>query len=142
MQVESFLVASTLEAVMAQRLVRTLCPDCREPYRPKLDELPGDFPAEKLSDDTTLYRAAGCRACRHFGYRGRTGLFELLVTSPEVRKLAHDCANAWDIAQAARRQGMRCLREDGWGKVLDGRTTVEEVVRVTKENTFGQDSRQ
>ena len=141
MQVESFLVASTLEAVMAQRLVRTLCPDCREPYQPELEELPGDFPAEKLSGDTTLYRAVGCRACRHLGYRGRMGLFELLIPSPEVRKLAHDRANAWDIAQTARKQGMRNLREDGWGKVLDGRTTVEEVVRVTKENTYGQDSR-
>ena len=141
MKVESFLVASTLEAVMAQRLVRTLCPECRQPYRPKPDELPGDFPLDQLTDDTTIYRTVGCRECRQVGYRGRVGLFELLITTPKVRKLAHDCANAWQIAQAAREQGMRSLREDGWDKVLAGRTTVEEVVRVTKENTYGQDTR-
>jgi type II secretion system protein E len=138
MQVESFLVASTLEAVMAQRLVRTLCPKCREPYRPGPDELPSDFPTDDLKDGATIYRAVGCRACRHLGYLGRLGLFELLVTTPKVRRLAHDCANAWEIGQAAREQGMRSMREDGWNKVLDGRTTVEEVVRVTKENTYGQ----
>ena len=138
MQVESFLVASTLEAVIAQRLVRTLCPECRQPYRPQPEELPDDFPHDRLADGATLYRAVGCRACRQLGYRGRLGLFELLVTTPKVRKLAHDCANAWDITQAAREQGMRTMREDGWGKVLVGRTTVEEVVRVTKENTYGQ----
>jgi len=140
MQVESFLVASTLEAVMAQRLVRTLCPACRQPYRPKPEELPSDFPLDRLTGDTTIYRAVGCRECRQVGYRGRVGLFELLVTTPKVRKLAHDRANAWQIAQAAREQGMRTLREDGWDKVLLGRTTVEEVVRVTKENTYGQDT--
>jgi type II secretion system protein E len=140
MQVESFLVASTLEGVMAQRLVRTLCSECKEPYRPRFDQLPTDFPRERLTGDAVLYRAVGCRACRQVGYRGRIGLFELLVTTPRVRKLAHDRANTWDIAQAAREEGMRTLREDGWEKVLSGRTTVEEVVRATKENTQTQAS--
>ncbi|MFH1921443.1 MAG: GspE/PulE family protein, partial [Planctomycetota bacterium] len=140
MHVEPFLVASTLEAVMAQRLVRTLCLECREPFRPKPDELPRDFPVDRLADGATVYRAVGCRACRQVGYRGRVGLFELLVTTPKIRQLAHDRANAWDIGQAARRQGMVSLREGGWGKVLAGRTTIEEVVRVTKENTHGQDT--
>ena len=138
MQVEPFLVASTLEAVMAQRLLRTLCTHCRQAYRPVLEDLPDDFPGDLLQDDTTLYRPVGCRVCRHVGYRGRVGLFELLVTTPEVRQLAHDRANTWAITEAARRQGMRTLRADGWIKVLDGRTSVDEVIRVTKENTQGQ----
>jgi general secretion pathway protein E len=137
--VESFLVASTLEVVMAQRLVRTLCLECRETYRPKPEELPADFPYDEFADGATLYRAAGCRSCRQLGYRGRVGLFELLVTTPQVRKLAHDRANAWTILQEARRQGMRTLRECGWKKVLTGQTTVDEVARVTKENTYGQE---
>jgi general secretion pathway protein E len=74
----------------------------------------------------------GCRACRHVGYRGRLGLFELMVTSDEVRQLAHDRTSSWVIQQAAMRHGMRTLRHDGWRKVLDGRTTIDEVLRVTK----------
>jgi len=134
MQVEPFLVASTLEAVMAQRLLRTLCTACKQPYRPDPDELPDDFPRDQLSRDTEIYRAVGCRACRQVGYRGRIGLFELLVTTKEIRKLAHDRANTWQISRAAKEQGMRTLREDGWNKVLSGITTVDEVIRVTKEN--------
>jgi len=134
MRVEPFLVASTLEAVMAQRLVRTLCSECKEPYRPDRDALPDDFPLDRLGGRDELFRAAGCRACRHVGYRGRIGLFELLVTTKEVRKLAHDRANTWQLAQAAQEQGMRTLRQDGWRKVLSGITTVDEVVRVSKEN--------
>ena len=134
MQIEPFLVASTLEAVMAQRLLRTLCPECKEPYRPDPDVLPDDFPHDRLGRRTELFRSVGCRACRHVGYRGRIALFELLVTTKKIRTLAHDRANTWQIAQAAKEQGMRTLREDGWNKVLSGITTVDEVVRVTKEN--------
>jgi general secretion pathway protein E/type IV pilus assembly protein PilB len=130
MGVEPFLVASTVEGVMAQRLVRQLCTKCREPYEPNLDELPRDFPREKL--DGPLYRAAGCRNCRHTGYAGRLGLFELLVTSEAIRELAHDRATSWAIKQAAAKEGMYTLREDGWHKVLTGRTTVDEVLRITK----------
>ena len=135
MGVEPFLVSSCVEAVMAQRLVRTLCRACRQPYRPRRDELPRDFPADKLEEaGGTIYRGAGCRACRQVGYRGRLGLFELLVTTNRIRQLAHDRQSAWVIQQAAVEQGMRTLREDGWVKVLSGRTTVDEVVRVTKMN--------
>jgi general secretion pathway protein E/type IV pilus assembly protein PilB len=133
MQVEPFLVASTLEAVIAQRLLRTLCPHCKEAYTPDPDELPPDFPLERLGGGT-LFRSVGCRACRHVGYRGRIGLFELLVTTKEIRQLAHNRANTWDISKQAKAQGMETLREDGWNKVLAGITTIDEVVRVTKEN--------
>ena len=136
MQVEPFLVASTLEAVMGQRLVRVLCPDCKEEFEPEPGELPADFPIDRLGSSGKIYRSRGCRACRHLGYRGRVGLFELLVTTEEIRRLAHDRANTWTIQKQAREQGMMTMREDGWEKVLSGITTVDEVVRVTKENPY------
>ena len=132
MGVEPFLVSSTVEAVMGQRLVRVLCPACKEPYRPAAKDLPADFPVDKLKDGVTIYRAVGCRECRRVGYRGRVGLFELLVTTERIRQLAHERNSTWAIQQAAVQEGMRTLREDGWVKVLSGRTTVAEVIRVTK----------
>jgi len=135
MGVEPFLVSSTVEAVMAQRLVRTLCTHCKEPYRPEPGEVPDDFPYDKLADDASLYRAVGCRKCRHVGYSGRVGLFELMVTTEKIRQLAHDRASTWRIEQQAISEGLQTLRLDGWRKVLAGRTTVDEVVRVTKGNT-------
>ena len=132
MGVEAFLVSSTVEAVIAQRLVRTLCRECKEPYRPSPDQLPRDFPVEKLGQGATIYRPVGCRACRHVGYLGRVGLFELLLSSDKIRQLAHDRASTWAIRQAAMDEGMLTLRQDGWRKVLTGRTTIDEVLRVTK----------
>jgi general secretion pathway protein E/type IV pilus assembly protein PilB len=133
MGVEPFLVSSTVEAVMAQRLVRTLCERCKEPYVPDPEELPDDFPKERLQG-CVIYRPVGCKACRNVGYKGRVGLFELLVSTRRIRQLAHDRASSWAIQQAAVEEGMRLLRQDGWEKVLAGRTTIEEVVRVTKGN--------
>jgi len=132
MGVEPFLVSSTVEAVMAQRLVRTLCPVCKEAYVPNRQEVPSDFPWDELPKGGSLYRAVGCRACRGVGYKGRVGLYELLVTTDAIRQLAHDRASAWEIKQAGLRQGMHTLRQDGWCKVLAGRTTLDEVIRVTK----------
>ena len=132
MGVEPFLVASTIEAVMAQRLVRTLCRRCREPYEPADDELPVDFPRDQLTAGVTFYRATGCRDCRQVGYSGRIGIYELLVTTDRVRQLAHDRASTWEIRKAGIEDGMMTLRQDGWRKVLSGRTTLDEVLRVTK----------
>lgn len=133
MGVEPFLVASTLEAVMAQRLVRVLCPECSEAYRPKRDDLPADFPWERLEEaGGHLRRPRGCRTCRQVGYRGRMGIYELLVTSQSIRELAHDRKSSWDLRKAAIADGMETLREDGWNKALSGRTSLEEVMRVTK----------
>jgi general secretion pathway protein E/type IV pilus assembly protein PilB len=123
---------------MAQRLVRTLCPACKEPYRPQRDELPDDFPIDQLKEGAVIYRSTGCRACRNVGYRGRVGIFELLVTTETIRQLSHDRSSTWTIKQAAIREGMRTLRQDGWVKVLTGRTTVDEVVRATKGNDLRQ----
>ena len=116
---------------MAQRLVRRLCEHCREPYQPNPDDLPADFPFEKLGD-RPLYRQAGCKECRHIGYAGRLGLYELLLTDNNIRQLAHDRASTWLIKKAAMDQGMVTLRDDGWRKAMDGRTTVAEVLRITK----------
>jgi general secretion pathway protein E/type IV pilus assembly protein PilB len=136
MGVEPFLVSSTVEAVMAQRLVRRLCPHCKQTYHPTAENVPDDFPFDKLQGEGMVYRAVGCRECRNVGYSGRLGIFELLVTTEKVRQLSHDRSSTWVINQAALDEGMRTLREDGWLKVLDGRTSVEEVVRVTKGNTL------
>ena len=130
--VEPFLVSSTLAGVMAQRLLRTLCTECREPYMPGSDELPDDFPQETLfTSGEPLYRAVGCRHCRGTGYRGRLGLFELLEANDETRQLANDAKSTTAIKQAAIRAGMRTLRGDGWRKVGRGQTTIDEVLRVT-----------
>ena len=135
MGVEPFLVASTVEGVMAQRLVRTICQDCSEIYRPERDDLPSDFPWDELQEQGgQLVRSAGCRACRQIGYVGRMGIYELLVTSEQVRNLAHNRCSSWDIRKAGIEDGMNTLRHDGWRKVLSGQTSVEEVVRVTKSD--------
>jgi general secretion pathway protein E/type IV pilus assembly protein PilB len=135
MGVEPFLVASTIEAVMAQRLVRTLCTKCREAYQPLRDDLPKDFLWDEYERrGQPLYRPRGCRACRQSGFVGRQGIFELCVTSDAVRQLAHDRSSSWEIRQAARKDGMRTLREDAWLKVLSGLTTIDEVLRVTKSD--------
>ena len=131
MGVEPFLVASTVEAVMAQRLVRRLCEHCREPYRPQRDDMPADFPWDQLGD-RPLYRKVGCRECRHVGYSGRLGIYELLLTDNNIRQLAHDRASTWLIKKAAVEQGMVTLRDDGWRKAIHGRTTIDEVLRITK----------
>ncbi len=136
MGVEPFLVASTVEAVMAQRLVRRLCPLCKQEYTPHPDELPDDFPKDRLAKLEPIFLPRGCRACRNVGYKGRMGIYELLLTTDRIRQLAHDRATSWELKSAAVADGMRTLRDDGWEKVLAGQTTVEEVLRVTKADRF------
>lgn len=133
MGVEPFLVASTVEAVMAQRLVRRLCKHCKEAYTPDPDEVPDDFPWDLL-DGRPLYRAVGCRECRGGGYLGRMGIYELLVTTESVRQMAHDRKSTWELKRAALADGMSTLRQDGWRKAFLGDTSLEEVLRVTKSD--------
>lgn len=133
MGVEPFLVSSTVEGIMAQRLVRTICPDCKTVYTPDMDELPIDFP-KKHNDDggpLTLHRGAGCRACRQSGYRGRTGIHELLITGDVIKDLVVQRTNANVLRMEGLKAGMRTLRKDGWMKVLNGVTTADEVNRTT-----------
>jgi general secretion pathway protein E/type IV pilus assembly protein PilB len=133
MGVEPFLVSSTVEAVMAQRLIRLLCKSCKEAFKPERDDLPPDFPWDKLqANGGQLYRIKGCRSCRMSGYAGRCGIYELLVSTDTIRQLTHDRSGTWSIKNAALKEGMRTLREDGWIKVLDGRTTLDEVLRVSR----------
>ncbi len=131
MGIEPFLVSSTVEGIMAQRLLRKLCPACKDAYTPSKEDLPSDFPWEKL-DGKQLYRNLGCRTCRNVGYTGRMGIYELLVTNEEIKSLAHDRVSTWAIKSAALKNGMRTLRMDAWDKAIEGRTSIEEVLRVTK----------
>lgn len=131
MGIEPFLVSSTVEGIMAQRLLRKLCPACRQAYTPAKEDLPNDFPWDKL-DGAQLYRNVGCRTCRNVGYAGRMGIYELLVTNEEIKTLAHDRVSTWEIKKAALNAGMRTLRMDAWDKAIEGKTSVEEVLRVTK----------
>jgi general secretion pathway protein E/type IV pilus assembly protein PilB len=125
------MITATVEAILAQRLVRRLCVHCREPLNLKKDDVPDDFPWEKLGDQT-IYKPVGCRHCRDVGYSGRLGIYELLVTTDELRELALNRASTWDIKKAAVASGMLTLRDDGWDKVLAGATSIDEVVRITK----------
>src|SRR5688572_21612211 len=128
MGVEPYLVSSTLIGCMAQRLVRKSCPKCTRPYAPTRDKLPRDF---DLPDGQTLYYGQGCPNCRNLGYRGRAGLYELLVMSDDIAARIMERAPAPEIVAAARPHGLRLLREDGWQKVRRGITTIEEVLKCT-----------
>ncbi|MFM7564666.1 MAG: GspE/PulE family protein [Planctomycetota bacterium] len=133
MGVEPFLVSSTVEGIMAQRLVRRLCPHCKVAYQPNREDVPDDFPLALLGGQP-LYRSAGCRKCREVGYAGRLGIYELLVATEKIRELAHDRVSSWEIKKAACEEGMSTLRDDGWMKVIAGKTSVDEVVRITKSD--------
>jgi general secretion pathway protein E len=138
MQVEPFLVASSLLAVLAQRLVRTICPNCREAYPANEEEL--SEIGLTIHDVKELYRGRGCEACQHTGYRGRLGIFELMVINDEVRASIMNNSDASTIKSIARENGMKTLREDGALKVIAGLTTVAEVTRVTREDESSMDA--
>ncbi|MGL6226885.1 MAG: GspE/PulE family protein [Thermoguttaceae bacterium] len=136
MGVEPFLVSSCVEAVMAQRLVRRLCPSCKEEYVPDPADLPDDFPLETAMEQCggKIFRPVGCRDCRQVGYKGRFGIYELLVTTNKVREIAGQNATSWEIKQTAMKEGMHTLRQDGWKRVFSGNTSVDEILRVTKKD--------
>ncbi|KHD23409.1 general secretion pathway protein GspE [Vibrio caribbeanicus] len=130
MGIEPFLISSSLLGVLAQRLVRTLCSDCKEPY--EADKETKKLFGLKKKEDLTLYRACGCEACNFKGYRGRTGIHELLVVNEQVQELIHGEAGEQAIEKAIR-EYVPSIREDGLSKVRNGITSLEEVMRVTKE---------
>ena len=135
MGVEPYLVASSLEAVLAQRLVRVLCSHCKEQ-----DKTPAiaAFKAEiGIAPDVPVYRAVGCRECRLTGYHGRRAIFEWMDSNNDLRRMILKNASADELREAARRAGMRMLAEDGWRLVRLGITTPEEVLRVTKDQSVG-----
>ena len=128
MGIEPYLLASTLNGVLAQRLVRKLCPECRVPYEP--DTAERSIFGRSVPD--RLYRAAGCGACNFTGYKGRTGIYELLSVDEDLRKLIHDTAAERELRAHGVRQGMLRLREDGLRWVREGVTSLDEVLRVTR----------
>jgi type II secretion system protein E len=133
MGVEPYLVASCLEMVVAQRLVRLICKECKQPmsdaeYRPIREQFKDNCP-------DTLYKGKGCRACNGTGYRGRQGCFELMPVSDDIRDSILRRTSSGEIRKIAIQQGMNSLRGDGWRLIREGRTTVEEVLRMTKDET-------
>ncbi len=132
MSVKPYLVASTVQAVLAQRLVRTICKECKEPYSPTKEEKTVLEMAAGDLDNIHFYKGKGCFKCGHTGYVGRIGIFELLLLNDELRSLITDKASSTLIRNKARLFGFRSLREDGIEKIKNGITTTEEVVRITQ----------
>lgn len=128
MGTEIFLVAYATLGVLAQRLVRIICENCKEEYRPDkaLIEKVG------LPADVVLYRGRGCQKCNQTGYRGRTGIYELLKVDSQLRRILFQKAAFDDIYEHARQNGMKTLREHGLEKALAGVTTLEEVISITE----------
>jgi type II secretory ATPase GspE/PulE/Tfp pilus assembly ATPase PilB-like protein len=134
MGVQDYLLASSLLGVLAQRLVRRLCHKCRKevPFA-GLANRDSDWAANIWSSEQTTWEAVGCQFCSGTGYLGRVGIFELLPVTAEICQVIVKRADAGSIRSLAMQHGMRLLREDGWGKVYQGVTTLAEVVRVTRE---------
>ncbi|MDR7484301.1 MAG: type II secretion system ATPase GspE [Armatimonadota bacterium] len=129
MGVEPFLISSSLIAVLAQRLARAICPRCKVAYTPPADAL-GRLGADAVDGNVVFYRGQGCDHCRGTGYRGRIGIFELLMITDPIRKLIVERASSTEIKAQAIREGMRTLREDAFEKVLSGVSTIDEILRV------------
>ena len=133
MGIEPYLVSSSVELIMAQRLVRLICPKCKE----AVPESECDSLREMYDDEMpeVLYRGAGCRNCQGTGYRGRQGVFEIMPITDEIRTLVVERAPVMSVRKVAMEQGMMSLRTDGWRLIREGRTTVDEVLRNTKDET-------
>ncbi|MBN2302431.1 MAG: type II/IV secretion system protein [Lentisphaerae bacterium] len=134
MGVEPFLVASSVETIVAQRLVRILCDSCKRPVEPEASFLKSvGFPMDRL-DGSVIYGQTGCEKCRLTGFHGRGGIFEVLHVTDSIESLVIRRSAMNEIRRKGIKEGMCTLRDDGWNKVLAGITTIEEVIRVTEEN--------
>ncbi len=131
MGIKPFLVASSIQAVVAQRLVRKICSHCKIEYKPKPEEIASVGYDPKEFADRTFYKGAGCDRCNNSGYRGRTAIHEIFVNDPELRQMIIRVEPATKLKKVAVKKGMRTLRMDAWEKVLLGQTTIQEVLRVT-----------
>jgi type II secretion system protein E len=131
MGVEPFLITSTMEGVIGQRLVRMVCTNCKEPYKPLPDEMAEFSVTQEDIADITFFKGRGCDECGHSGYRGRIGIFELLEVTDEVRELINQRCSTDEIHAFAVHQGMKTMRQDGWLKICLGITTFDEVCRHT-----------
>jgi type IV pilus assembly protein PilB len=131
MGIEPFLVGSSVDCVLAQRLARRLCDWCKQEYSPTVDELAAaHWPEDELPKPGVLWKPVGCRSCAGTGYRGRIALHEVMPVSEEIERLTVKLASAHDVHRAALAEGMRDLRVDGLGKAVEGQTSVQEVLRV------------
>jgi type II secretory ATPase GspE/PulE/Tfp pilus assembly ATPase PilB-like protein len=130
MGVEPFLIASSVLAIMAQRLVRRLCNACKKPYKPSKEMLENIGLTEPQAEAITFYEAVGCDDCGGTGYKGRLAIFEIMPMSSQVAKLTVERADATIIRREAIKEGMTLLIDDGLHKIKEGLTTIEEVVRV------------
>jgi type IV pilus assembly protein PilB len=131
MGIEPFLVSSAVDCVLAQRLVRVLCERCKEPYLPTEEALvEAKIPLPEDGDIPKLYRAIGCQHCAKTGFRGRMAVHEVMLKSEEIERLTAEHRSAEEIGRVARQQGMTTLRDDGIRKVLEGKTSIEEIMRV------------
>ena len=130
MDIEPFLVSSAVQAIIAQRLVRVLCPHCKEPYEP--EEAQWTELGLQKDGSGPIFRAKGCEKCLETGYRGRSGIYEFLRMTEAIKGLVLQTSDSNQISRAARKEGMVSLREDGIQKVVEGKTTVSEVLRVTQ----------
>ncbi|MBI4834275.1 MAG: Flp pilus assembly complex ATPase component TadA [Planctomycetes bacterium] len=132
MGVKPFLVSTSIQAILAQRLVRVLCPKCKQPYQPTQEELAALGLSEKDIAGKTIYQAIGCKECKDSGYKGRKGLFELMEMNSTIREMTFQKESTLKLREQAIMNGMVNLLHDGVRKVLDGITTVEEVLLMTK----------
>jgi general secretion pathway protein E len=132
MGIEPFLVTSSIVAIIAQRLVRVLCPHCKEVYAPDEESLTNLGLDRSVLRNNTFYRKKGCNLCMQTGFRGRTGIFEILIVDEEIKRLVLKTSDANQINELAVKQGMITLQKDGIDKVMGGITTTEEVLRVTR----------
>ena len=130
MGVEPFLCASSVIGVLAQRLARKICPNCKESYTPPMESIKQFGLAAFTDADINFYRGRGCDHCKQTGYRGRTGIFEILQMSDRIRGMVLQMCSTAEIKQTAIEEGMKTMQEDGLRKVLDGHTTIEECLRV------------
>jgi len=130
MGVEPFLISASIIGVLAQRLARQICQNCKEPYKPPADALRRVGFNVENAEDVVFYRGRGCEQCKHTGYRGRNGIFEFMLMTEEIQDLIVKRAPLSEVRNAALASGMKTLKQDGFQKVLEGMTTVEEVMRV------------
>jgi type II secretory ATPase GspE/PulE/Tfp pilus assembly ATPase PilB-like protein len=138
MGIEPFLVSSSTIAILAQRLVREICKYCREEYVPDIQSvIELGIPADQ-AHGKVAYRGRGCERCQNRGYHGRTGIFELLIMTPHIQDLTLRGVDSNVIKREAKRHGMRTLREDGATKVFQGVSTIEEVLRVTRDEMIDE----
>jgi general secretion pathway protein E len=139
MGIEPFLVTSSVIAIIAQRLVRVLCPHCKEEYVPDKESLANLGLNKSVLKDHTFYRKKGCNLCMQTGYRGRTAIFEIMTVDDDIKRLVLKTSDANQINELAIKQGMITLQQDGIQKVLKGITTTEEVLRVTRTINRAED---